>query len=238
MKSFALKYAVVCLICIGSVFGAQVRFLAWDGNVAARDLSVMSGEKLFKIEDLHDSRKTAPIRVKVGENGIINLRVSDRKDAEGKPITLRLPPMAPGLTAPLVLLLPDKNTPSNLTGIIFEDDVKKFEFGAFRMLNVTGGPVKCVFGAENKILKAWKAEDFAPGGVTPTPIEFYLPADPKRAAYSSAWQPEPSTRNFVIVAKSVAGGRHGPLEVKVIPETQRDFEMQQSLNRGESKEDE
>ncbi|MBK1881561.1 hypothetical protein JIN85_03985 [Luteolibacter pohnpeiensis] len=228
MKTVFLKYAIVLWVTILPAMALPVRFLAWDGNISGRDLKVLSGEEGKKIEGLNQTRKTAPYRVAVGDDHIVYLQAADRKDAEGKPVVLRIP-ILPNVKEPLILLLPNPNEPSGITGIPFEDSSDGFKFGSFRMLNMTKGQLGCAFGKDRKVLKPRGSEDFAPGGTTPTPIAFVGPARPKDPLFTSVWTPDPDIRNLVIIAPGT-DPRLGPLAIKIVPESRVDFEMQQSLN--------
>jgi hypothetical protein len=95
----------------GNLSAATLRFLPWDDATAARRIALQSGKKLTEVTGLHPLRRSRPFgTAKDGESRMVAL---DRKDPEGKPVTVPLQ-MDAGMKSPLVLILPDPDSPSGL----------------------------------------------------------------------------------------------------------------------------
>ena len=87
MKSFACGLCFSVLAFSGSLLAVEVRFLAWDEAIAARDVAVAEGGKESKIENLHPLQRTGPLSTSLPE-GTITVRALDKKGPDGKPLDL------------------------------------------------------------------------------------------------------------------------------------------------------
>ena len=219
MKSPLLVLAI-CLAGLCQSYALNFRFLAWDDNVAARKLGVVSGENVVPIEDLHPLKRTPDVRVAVGENGVF-VRVLDRPDPSGKPTDFKLT-MAQNIANPLVIILPDKESPAGLKGFVVEDNTEKFPWGSFRILNVTGGDLGMIYGEKRVLLPAtWTPVDIVPADDSAKQVHIYEPADLENPMASYAWKPETTMRRFIIILPG-EDPRLGRLALKDIVEIRPD----------------
>jgi hypothetical protein len=194
----------------------DVRFLAWDDAIAARQIAVLGASEEKPIKGLHPLQRTNPVTATLAEGNLM-LRALDRKDAEGKAVDLPVK-VGDAMTQPLVLILPDPKAPSGLRGFAIEDNSSSFPWGTFRMLNATGKPLDVVLGSMHKKLPpAWQPVDLRPGGDKALPVSLASSDAPKKPLYTSVWKPEDGVRRLVFVLPGT-DVRMGPIALKVIPE--------------------
>lgn len=218
MKSI-LSRILAALVATAAASAIEVRFLAWDEAIAARQVAVADGERVTAIENLHPLQRTEAIGTTAAD-GMVTVRALDKKSADGKPVDLAVK-LGPGMSKPLVLLLPDPKAPTGLRGFAIGDDSASFPWGSFRVLNATGKVLHMALGPERKTLPAnWQPVDLKPGGDKPLPVAVISPATPKAPLYTGVWKPEPDIRRLVIVVPGT-DIRLGPLALKVIPEDRR-----------------
>ncbi|QJE98801.1 hypothetical protein [Luteolibacter luteus] len=218
MKSIVSCILAAFVATSASALAVDVRFLAWDEAIAARQVAVADGEKVTDIKNLHPLQRTEAIGTTAAE-GNIAVRALDKKSPEGKPLDLAV--KIGGMTKPLILLLPDAKAPTGLRGYAIEDDSSSFAWGSFRVLNATGKVLNMALGSERKQLPAtWQPVDMKPGGDKPVSVVVLSPDAPKAPLYSGVWKPEPDVRRLVIVVPGT-DVRLGPLALKVIPEDRR-----------------
>lgn len=216
MKSFACGLCSLILAFPGSFLAVDVRFLAWDEAIAAREVAVAEGGKETKIENLHPLQRTEAIATSVPE-GVITVRALDKKGPDGKLLDLPVK-VGTAMSKPLILLLPDVKSPTGLRGYAIEDDSSSFPWGSFRMLNATGKVLNMGLGSERKQLPAnWQHVDLKPAGDKPLPVWFATAEAPKDPIYTSVWKPDAEVRRLVILVPGT-DPRFGPLALKVIPE--------------------
>ncbi len=197
----------------------EVRFLAWDEEVATREIVVPDGRSQKALRHLHPLQRTDGVASKIVK-GSLTLQTPDRKDAGGKPVTFSVK-VDDAITHPLVLLLPDEKAPSGLQGLAIEDSATAFPWGSFRVLNATGQALGIGLGTQRKPLPAgWQPVDLLPAGDLPLPVFLVASAEPKQPLYTSVWKPDPDLRRLVIVLLG-SEPRLGPLALKVIPEDRR-----------------
>jgi hypothetical protein len=204
-------------LALSSASALNVRFLAWDDEVAARETAVVAGSQTRPIKDLHPLQRSPVVKVDLTETGDIFVRALDRTSDDGKPVDL---PVRIGISmkSPLVILMPDPKAPSGLRGQAFEDSSGDFPWGSYRFLNVTGRPL--VMGMGNKrypLASGWKAVDVRDPGSKPFPVWFTLAEKPDTPLFTALWTPDEETRRLIILLPS-DDPRLGPLAVKVIPE--------------------
>lgn len=196
---------------------AAVRVLAWDDEVAARELSLVTGNGTHVLDDLHPLQRSKDYP-DPPEDGRLQVLAMDRIDDEGQPAVLTIRSTA-GVRRPLVLLLPDPNAPSGLSSFVIEDDIASFAWGTMRFLNATGRELIFQWEQRATTLPAtWRAVDVAPGGSERNlGIRVSLSENPAEALYSAVWEHNPDIRRVVIVTPS-DDPRLGPIAFKILPE--------------------
>lgn len=212
-----LRCLVPALIAVTSLAEAiEVRFLAWDDAIAARQVAVAGGSDEKAIKGLHPLQRTSPMGVTITEGNLV-LRALDKKDAAGKAVDVPVK-VGEAMTQPLVLILPDPKAPSGLRGFAIEDNSTSFPWGTFRMLNATGKPLNVVLGTMQKQLPpSWQPVDLRPGGDKALPVSLAASDAPKKPLYTGVWKPEDGVRRLVFVLPGT-DVRMGPIALKVIPE--------------------
>ena len=219
MKPIVSCFCALFLASSPSLLAVDVRFLAWDQDIAARQVAVADGEKQTEIKNLHPLQRTEAIKTTAAE-GIVSVRSLDKKSPEGKALELQVK-IGGNMSTPLILLLPDSKAPTGLRGFAIEDDSTSFPWGSFRVLNATGKAMQMGFGAQRKQLPAgWQPVDVKPEGNKAAPVWFAAPGNPKTPLYSAVWKPDPDIRRLVIVVPGTEA-RLGPLALKVIPEDRK-----------------
>lgn len=219
MKPIVSCFCALFLASSPALLAVDVRFLAWDQDIAARQVAVADGEKQTEIKNLHPLQRTEAIGTTAAE-GIVRVRSLDKKSPEGKPLELQVT-VGGGMTKPLILLLPDAKAPTGLRGFAIEDDSGSFPWGSFRILNATGKPMAMGFGNQRKQLPAgWQPIDVKPADTKAAPVWFAAAGDPKTHLYSAVWKPDADIRRLVIVVPGTEA-RLGPLALKVIPEDRK-----------------
>lgn len=202
-----------------------VRVLAWDQEVAARPLALVSGDSVVEIVDMHPEKRTATFRLK--GDGPLRLRALDRKDAEGKPLE-RACAIPETVTRPLLVLMPDKADPTGLRVFVFNDDPAGFRWGSYRFLNAT--PKELVVQLEKKAVKVpagWKPVDLDLGGETRGVGARVALADQlEKPIYSAVWEYDTGIRTICFIVPST-DPRLGVLNMKAIPEDKRTLELEE-----------
>jgi hypothetical protein len=208
---------VPILIAASPVANAlEVRFLAWDEPVAARQIAVTGSQSESAVKGLHPLQRTNAVGATLTE-GNLTLRALDRKTPEGKPVDFTVK-VGDAMTQPLVLLLPDAKAPSGLRGFALEDNSTSFPWGTFRILNASGKPLEVVLGTIHKQLPpAWQPVDLRPGGDKALPVSVASTDAPRKPLYTGVWKPENDVRRLVFVVPGT-DVRLGPIALKVIPE--------------------
>ena len=217
-----LFYRVIPLFLLAvspAALALEVRFLAWDEQVAARPIAVPGGQGESAIKGLHPLQRSEGLEV-IPAAGAIMLRALDRQDAAGKPVDFAVK-MPGDLTRPLVLLLPDSKAAGGLRGHAIEDDSDSFSWGTFRFINATGKSLEVTFGTTRKPLPpGWQPVDLRPGGESALPVSLSATESPKTPLYTGVWKPENEVRRLVFVVPGTEP-RLGPLALKVILEDRR-----------------
>ena len=219
MKPIVSCFCALFFASSPALLAVDVRFLAWDQDIAARQVAVADGEKQTEIKDLHPLQRTEAIGTPAAE-GIVTVRSLDKKSPEGKPLALQVK-IGTSMSKPLILLLPDPKAPTGLRGFAIEDDSTSFPWGSFRVLNATGKTMYMGFGTQRKQLPAgWQPVDVKPAAIQPAPVWFAATNSPQNPLYSSVWTPDADIRRLVIVVPGTEA-RLGPLALKVIPEDRK-----------------
>lgn len=215
---FALQLAsLVLLLVSGHAAGAVLRLLPWDDAVAARQLGLANGKGITTLTDLHPNKRSAAHRI-AGDGSPMRLVMLDRKDAEGRPLTLDIRP-GPGVKQPLVLILPDATAACGLRLFIVDDDPAGFPWGGIRFLNATGKELLIRHEKTIKKLTAgWAPVDIVPGGNARRAGVLVAAADaPESVLYSAVWEHDPDSRKLVFIVPG-NDARTGALELRILPE--------------------
>ena len=201
----------------GNLSAAPLRFLPWDDATAARRIAVQSGSSLTEITGLHPLRRSRPFGA-AKMNGFRILAL-DRKDPDGKPVTVPLT-LDADMKSPLVLILPDPNSPGGLRAFPVDDNAEAFPWGGVRFLNATGKPFLVQHGQVVKPLpKSWTPVDILPDrAVGNVMVRIAEPSDARNILYSGIWEHSPDVRKLVFV---VPGADRTTVDVKIIPEDRR-----------------
>lgn len=214
------------LLLLGSPLFAEslnVRFLAWDEQIAERKLSVAGSD----IEGLHPLQRTKDFKVTI-EAGFFKVIAVDKGGDEDGPILLPVK-VKEGLKHPLVLLLPNPKAASGLAAMVIEDDTASFKWGSVRAFNATPRKLGMSIGANGKLLPVgWKPVDYQPVADKTVAMMIVLPEELKKnqndrkILFSSIWSGEADTRALAIIVPGT-DPRLGPVAVKVISEDRREL---------------
>lgn len=215
---FTLQLAsLVLLLLAGNAPGAVLRLLPWDDAVAARQLGLADGKETTTLTDLHPNKRSAAHRMP-GDGSPMRLVMLDRKDAEGRPLTLDIKPGL-GVKQPLVLILPDATAACGLRLFVVDDDPAGFPWGGIRFLNATGKDLLTRHEKTVKKLTAgWTPVDIVPGGSARRAGVLVAAADaPESVLYSAVWEHDPDSRKLVFIVPG-KDARTGALELRILPE--------------------
>lgn len=195
------------------------RILAWNDEIAARDLDWITGEDAVPIRDLHPAKRS-PAFPRPEKDAPVVIRATDRgRGGDGEPVELRCP-LPAKLERPLLLLLPDADAPSGLRGWFVEDDTDSFPWGAQRFINTTGSDllVKCE-DARIRVPAGWDPVDLDLGGDDRN-IGVLIGkrrGDQSEILYTSVWNHRADTRRIVFLVEG-DGKRLGRIALKTVPE--------------------
>ncbi|WP_035601184.1 hypothetical protein [Haloferula sp. BvORR071] len=218
MKSLLRCLVASSIAVLPAARALDVSFLAWDEQVATRQIAV--GESEIAVKELHPLKRTEAVTASLLPSGELALRALDRKDSSDKPLTFTVK-LGTGMTKPLVLLLPDTKAASGLRGFAIEDDTSSFPWGTFRVLNSTGKPLNLALGSIRKQLPVgWQPVDLQPEGEKALPIAISTTEAPQEPLYTGIWKAEREVRRLVFIVPGTEP-RLGPLAIKVIPEDRR-----------------
>lgn len=197
-----------------SAVAGEVRFLAWDQDLAQRELVLVQGNEQSPIAGMHHLRRSQLVVFAPDPDAPLALGEEGREDL----LPLEIPP---GLRSPLVLLAPgEDDAPLGLQAHVIEDDTKGFGWGTFRIFNLTQRDLLLATSDQRVDLPAgWKPADFRlPNGDNEGVIIALEEKDNGHTVlYSSVWMAAPDTRRLVFIAPS-ADQRLGVLKLHVVPE--------------------
>ena len=218
MKSLLRCFVASLIALVPAARALEVSFLAWDEQVATRQIAV--GDSEVAVKELHPLKRSDAVTATLLPSGELGLRALDRKDSSDKPLGFTVK-VGSGITKPLVLLLPDAKAPSGLRSLAIEDDSSSFTWGSFRFLNATGKPLNLALGNIRKQLPVgWQPVDLQPEDEKALPITISSTEGAKTPLYTAIWKAERDVRRLVFVLPG-SEPRLGPLAIKVIPEDRR-----------------
>lgn len=239
------RLAVLSLtMCWGAfhVSGREIRFLAWDDDVASREFALVAGERFQSLEGLHPLQRSEPLVLEPEEEGAgwrylvegdEERWMRDRELPDYPRLRLLIPE---NFLNPLVLLIPDGGTPLGVRALVLEDARDEFDWGRFRILNTTPSPLVLLSRGQRVDLPAeWSPVDFELSGNRNEPVVIGL-EDPQQGftlIYSTIWMPDPETRRLVFIVPS-ENTRLGYVSLKIITEFRQSVpEAEPTLDPGE-----
>jgi hypothetical protein len=229
-----LLWITLTLICNTAITRGQsmeVRFLAWDDTISARNLAVRQGETVTPVDHLHALQRSRPVRVSLNTDAgqIPMLLDLDRLPGHESPsepagqiprIPLSLPTAAQHA---LVLVLPDPSHPLGLKTLAFADDLDGFEWGSFRVINTTRRALILLTQDQKiEIPPDWAPTDFHLSEDRNLPVIIAI-EDPEKeftVIYSTIWMPNPQARRLVFIVPS-EDPRLGVIALKIVTEYPR-----------------
>lgn len=212
------------LLIAMSLHAAPPRVLAWDDEIAAKKLALVSATSQVEIIGMHPSKRTFGLRLKGA--GPYFIRVLDQAPtADGKPIQIQVP-LTDVVKHPLILLMPDAQHPTGLRPLVIDDDMQGFAWGSYRFMNAT--PKDIVVQMEQKAVKVpagWKAVDLNLGGETRgIGARVALAESIEKVLYSAVWEFDANARTLCIIVPGT-DPRLGPIAFKAVPEDKIGYEL-------------
>jgi len=208
----------ITLLC--PLHALPFRFLAWDSEIAARKIGVIDNSKVSEFQNLDPFRRSGVFNI-AGGGAPIFLVANDRMDAEGKPTTVEIK-LAAGISAPLVIILPDPSHPTGLRPFVIDDSPRTFAWGSMRFVNATGKEL--LFRSDKSVISlpgTWTPTDFAPGGATRNMgVKMAAKDNLDDLLYSAVWEHNPDVRNLVLIIPDTKA-QSTKVSLKTIPENRR-----------------
>ncbi len=207
----------------------EIRVLAWDDQMAAREVALVSGKSTVEIEGMHPLKRTPPLRVPGA--GPFAVRALDKGSGpDGAPIEVACA-IPETLRHALLVLLPDDKHPTGLRPLVIDDNPAGFRWGSYRFLNTTSRELLAEL--EGKVVRVppgWKPIDVRlAGDPRGFGVRIGLADAPDRPLYSAVWELETDVRTLVFIVPGT-DPRTGPLAFKAVPENRRGLEAER---RGE-----
>jgi hypothetical protein len=212
-----LRTITLLFLATLAAHAAPPRALAWNEEIAARKLALVSGASSFELKDLHPSKRTEPLPVK--RSGLFVLRALDRPALpDGNPC--EAPCAIPeSMTHPLLVILPDESHATGIRVLVVDDNPAGFKWGSHRFINTT--PRDLIIRLDDKIVKiseGWKPVDVALSGETRgIPVLIALAEQTEKPLYSAVWEHNPSVRTLCFLVPGT-DARESPVAFKSIPE--------------------
>lgn len=218
-RSFSLALLAIALLA-PRLHAVPMRFLPWDDAVAARKMALQSGKGVTPLPEIHPHKRSKPLDGAAGEVPP-RLVALDRKDAEGKPLSVEIK-FSPSLESPLVLILEDPKSPTGLRTFVVEDSTSKFPWGTVRFVNATAKPL---LAKQEKTITplppGWAPTDVALGGALRNiGVQVVARDNLQDILYSSVWEYDPDIRKLAFIVPGT-DERTGAIEFKIIPEDRR-----------------
>lgn len=207
------------------VSGASLRVLAWDEEIAARKLALVSGGTALEIPGMHPSKRTKPLSFK--PDAPVLIRALDKPPgADGKPID-RACPIPESVKFPLIVILPDSAHPTGVRLLVVDDNPSGFRWGSYRFLNAS--PKELVVQMEQKAIRVpvgWKPVDMDLGGETRgVGARIALSEAIEKPLYSAVWEYDTDVRILCFLVPGT-DPRLSPVDFKAIPENRRVHDME------------
>ncbi|MGJ8653092.1 MAG: hypothetical protein ACSHX8_07450 [Opitutaceae bacterium] len=205
-----------------------IKFLAWDDQVASREIAVAYGSKSVEIGYMHPSARSRAINVPIGSEGL-RIEALDRPKVDG--VFVSVPIAIPeGFKNPLVVLFPSKNSASGLGLFIIEDDLDALGWGQISLINATSKPLVFLHDDTPVGLRPGRT----PTLVSPSSDAGYMEVkifsieNKDKALYSAVWNYNDGVRKLVFIMPSKDASK-GAVEFKFILEKRAVVEAAQGL---------
>lgn len=216
---------LLTLLCFPLCQAATLRAIAWNDEVAARKLALVSGKEAFEIPHMHPSKRTEPLRIK-GTEPIFVRALDKAPAADGKPVEIACV-IPEAVKIPLLLILPDPAHPTGIRLLVVDDNTAGFKWGSFRFLNTT--PKSLVVQLEQKAVnvpEGWKPVDFDLGGETRgIGARIALKESIEKPLYSGVWEYDVNVRTLCFLVPG-EDPRLGPVSFKSVPEERKTHERE------------
>lgn len=212
------RLVILLLTASGCASAAPaIRALAWDYEVAARKLALVSGESSTEISGMHPLKRTGPIRIK--GKGPFVVRALDRNPgADGKPIDRQVE-IPESVQHPLLVVMPDAKHATGVRLMVIDDNPAGFRWGTYRFLNAT--PKDLVVQMEQKAVKVpagWKTVDLDLGGERRgVGARVALAEAISEPLYTAVWEYDQEIRTLCFLVPG-DDPRLSPVMFKVVPE--------------------
>jgi hypothetical protein len=216
---------LLLLLSVPLCQAATLRAIAWNDEVAARKLSLVSGKDSVELSHMHPSKRTDPLRIK-GTDPIFLRALDKAPAADGKPVQIACV-IPEGVKIPLLLILPDPAHPTGVRLLVVDDNPAGFKWGSFRFLNTTPKPL--VVQLEQKAVNVpagWKPVDFDLGGETRgVGARIALKEAIEKPLYSGVWEYDVNVRTLCFLVPG-EDPRLGPVSFKSVPEDRQTHERE------------
>ncbi|GAA5482160.1 hypothetical protein [Haloferula sargassicola] len=217
-----IRLVFAILLTCGICHALDVRFLAWDDDVAARQIVALSGSSGTEISGLHPLKRTEAVSMTPAE-GELAFNTPDKLTDEGKAAEMKVA-LGDGIKRPLVILLPDPKAPTGLRGFALNDNTDAFAWGSYRIINATPKVLNLAMGKHRlRLPTGWKAVDVKGDDEESYPIWMATADNPQETLYTNVWPSGSDIRRLVFIVPGT-DPRLGPLALKIIPEDRRALE--------------
>ena len=220
-RSVRLRAAIFSTLMLSQWLHAiPLRVLAWDDEIAARKLAIVTSKGLVPLQGMHPSKRTNEYQVTGGEKPI-SVQALDKTDKDGKPVASAMI-IPKGTKKALLLLLPDAKADTGLRLLVLEDDVTNFPWGGIRFINACGRKLAFVYEKKGITLPvSWTPVLANPGGANRNmETQLYLFEQPERPIYSAVWEQQQDVRTLIFIVPGT-DPRLGPVAMKMISEDRR-----------------
>lgn len=229
-----LRGCLLVLLLCGSGPGlaaAELRFLAWDEGIAAKELDLLSAGQRTPVVGLHPLQRSKPLSLPPAEPDrqrsfrlLARETVLPEGELNWETIPHLLVDVPAGLRQPLVILLPSSRNPIGLRSIVIEDATDDFPWGQFRIVNTVERDLILATREQRLTLPGnWVPVNFSLGDGGNRSVVIAIEEDDGgiTIVYSTIWLDDPRSRRLVFIAPS-ENARLGAIMLKVVPEFRRD----------------
>lgn len=224
------RFLLFLLAATTITHAAPLRALAWNEEIAARDLAIIAGASSVKLQDLHPTKRTSPLPIK--RSAEMFIRALDKPALpDNRPC--QIPCKVPeSMTHPLLVILPDESHPTGLSILVVDDNPAGFKWGSHRFINTT--PKSLLIRMENRVVKipeGWKPVDVTLEGSTRgIPVLIALEEHSDQALYSAVWEHNTDIRTLCFLVPGT-DTRESPVAFKSIPEDRLVVELEAKQSR-------